>query len=140
MTGVIVIDEEDEAAGGGGGTVAISNDSAIGQLYVSYRYAADGDIDKDLGYGSSDAGDWLSPKTGMGDYEIRGTLIAGTTPDGNPLNLWLNAGVAGVGWEMTTVYLSGIEKNCTLQVDIRRASDGVIVDTASIYLAVQSLA
>jgi hypothetical protein len=119
------------SVGGGGapGTVAISDDSDAGLHDAAYRLEGDGDISH---FGGADIGDWLSPKSGMDQYEVRATLDSGNTPTGSALNAWLNLG-SDRSWALSAPG-TGTFKSCTLTIEIRRVSDHVIVDTASVYL------
>lgn len=72
---------------------------------------------------------WISPVVGVGDYEIKATLLSGNVPPGT-FNSWLNLATArSWGWENQTLY-----KYCELKVEIRRVSGGAIVSTAFITL------
>lgn len=139
MTGAVA------AAGGGGGGLPVVNlndqqvtDSGVGVLArASYTLKTTGQARHDelaLGTGGDYANEWTSPVTdGFGaDFEARATTTSGT-PGTGTTGTWLalssdrvwsrsrNAGTPG-----TTEWI--------ITVEIRRTSDQVVVDSASIDL------
>lgn len=77
---------------------------------------------------------WLTPQTGVDQYEVRATLLSGNIPNGNSpagvLNTWqVLTSVRSWGWENQSLY-----KACELKIEIRRISGGAIVSTAFITL------
>lgn len=96
----------------------------------TFQLESDGDIGRVQGATPSDQGDWLSPKLGMGDYEARATITSGTLTSGTA-GSWLNLGTTR-SWN---VQQSGVgEKACTFTLEIRRASDGEVLDSAPVTI------
>jgi hypothetical protein len=96
-----------------------------------YTLGSDGNI-----YGTEisntviDRGDWITPQTNMSSFECRATLVSGTLTSGT-VGTWLNLG-SNRTWTRTRTTL-GVSST-TMTVEIRRASDAVVVDSASITL------
>jgi hypothetical protein len=96
---------------------------------ASYRLASDGDIDHTSGTNTiSDAGDWITPKTNMALYECRATMISGTLTSGTT-GSWM-ALSSDRTWTLTRTADGTSTASFTLE--IRRASDGTVMDTATI--------
>ena len=69
-------------------TRTITTQFVSGTNTASVQFQSDGDIVAPSGTPSASLGDWVDPKSSApGDYEIRATLISGTTPSGT-LNTW----------------------------------------------------
>lgn len=119
---------------GGTGTVNLLDDSVIGVTYAQWILSSDGFtyVRNDAG-AATQAAAWISPQIGMDQYEARATLLSGNVPPGT-LNTWLAPGVTTWGW-------AGMvhERSCDLLIEIRRASDHVVVDSATISLFVAGL-
>lgn len=105
--------------------------------YAFYHLSTSGDIYTNSStwddHSSVDAGDWLSPKTGMSDYQVRFSnpeySCQGT------FNTWINLS----GPAVAMVYVSAPYENfnafCSFTVEIRAAANpSVILDTANIFL------
>jgi YD repeat-containing protein len=81
-----------------------------------------------------DFGDWLVPKSGMGQFEVYATLVSSTACSGGPMNTWTSLGgdvtySAGRGGP-----ISGVT-TCTFNLQIRHSSNpSVILATAQIAL------
>lgn len=70
--------------------------------------------------------DWLTPKLGMAQFEIRWTTVSGTLTTGTS-GVWNNMG-SDVNYAVNRAFGAGTGTNaCTGNVEIRRASDGVVV-------------
>jgi hypothetical protein len=76
-------------------------------------------------------GEWLT--TGIAtDYEVRATLLSGTTPNrpgSASVGTWLSLGTTRY-WGLSTTVPQTL--TCSLLVEIRRASSGVVLDSATI--------
>lgn len=107
---------------GGGTAVAIFNLLNTG--------VANGNGDTFVDY----PGEWKTGPDAASLYEARWTPVSGPTPTGSAVNTWLNLGTSR-GWEVSrsAVGLTTIVGT----VEIRRASDGVVLDSATITLSVE---
>lgn len=92
---------------------------------ASYALENDGDI----AVNGSDDGDWITPKAAAGaDYECRATVISGGFTTGT-FGSWL-ALSSTRSW---TLVQSGIgTATASMTLEIRRASDGTVLDSATI--------
>lgn len=96
--------------------------------------------------GGAISGQWLTGGS-AGAFEVYATFVndsIGSNPvSGSSLNTWLNLGTSR-NWSITTnttlpggsVGVSAPSKEGTLTLQIRRASDSVVVATANVYLSV----
>jgi hypothetical protein len=77
-------------------------------------------------------GEWIAPKSGMGNYQVRGTQVSGTCGSNNT---WLNLGVnPGPTWGVGRGGPSGTVA-CVVDIQIRETSNpSVILGTARISL------
>lgn len=100
---------------------------------ASYSLASDGDIDATAGTNTIvDRGDWISPQINMSAYEARVTVTSGALSSGTE-GSWL----ALSSTRTWTVVHSGVgtgSTSCVFTLEIRRASDGVVLDTATISM------
>jgi YD repeat-containing protein len=108
---------------------------AFGAAQAFYALTTSGDIvtSGPTYLSSQDVGDWVTPKTAVGNFEA---FASGDGMNcGGPLNQWIDLGSRPAGWE---VHVTGIEQQgyCNLQVKIRaKANPGVILDTAGITIS-----
>lgn len=106
---------------------------------VSYSLQSDGDIEKEEGLGNnSDIGDWLAPKSGMGNYEVRATEVSGfvTVPTSSAVDTWLSLGTTRTWYKESG---SGL-KEVVLLIEIRPAGGGAVLDSATITLQAEAAA
>lgn len=99
---------------------------------ANYQLESDGDIGRSnpTGTAMNDGGDWITPKAAAGAaYECRATLISGTLTSGTT-GSWLALSTTRT-WGVNSGSPPG-KKVCTFTLEIRRASDGVVLDTATI--------
>jgi hypothetical protein len=110
------------------GHTAISPSNA----FAAYELQADGDIQTYHGGTNGDSGDWITPKSASGasSYEVRATLLSGTTPAGT-LGSWLALSVAR-SWSLSRSTIG--TTTCDLTVEIRRASDGTILTSQTVTI------
>ena len=105
--------------------------------FAGYELQSDGDIFRNTGIGggaiNTDIGDWITPKINMAAYQCRATLNSGTTPVGT-LNTWL-ALTSNRSWSLTRSTVGSV--TCNLTVEIRRASDGVVLDSCTVILTAE---
>ncbi len=100
---------------------------------ASYALASDGDIDATAGTNTSvDRGDWISPQINMSAYEARATVTSGTLSSGTE-GTWLSLGTTRT-WNVVHSGIGTGSTSCEFTLEIRRTSDGVVLDTATITL------
>ncbi len=103
---------------------------------ASYSLGNDGDIDRTAGTNTvSDQGDWISPRTGMAGYEARATVTSGALTSGTE-GTWLSLASTRT-WSLTISGVAPGSGSCVFTLEIRRALDGVVLDTATITLTAQ---
>lgn len=106
---------------------------------AGYRLENDGDILASSALGTYiDVGDWVTPKSAAGAaYECRVTITSGTLTTGSSASgSWLSLGTTRTWFvEQSTV---GV-KTCIFTLEIRRASDGVVLDSATIELTAEQI-
>jgi len=116
--------------GGGGGGVAEVVGYDGGTAGESLTFGANGIIGSAVG----DLGPWVTPQQNAGAYEVRASPTGSGIVDfaGSALESWLN-----LGSNRTWAYRPGTTaRSVTLQVSVRRASDGVILDVADFAMAI----
>lgn len=92
---------------------------------ASYELESDGDIAVNL----ADSGDWITPKAAAGAaYECRATVVSGTFTSGT-FGSWLPLSSTR-SWSLLRSTIGTSTASMTLE--IRRASDGVVLDSATI--------
>ncbi len=98
---------------------------------ATYRLESDGDIGATEANNTvNDVGDWIAPKTNMANYECRADVTSGTLSSGTT-GAWQSLSTTRT-WTRINAGTGTIDAVFTLQ--IRRASDAVVVATASITL------
>ncbi len=98
---------------------------------ATYRLESDGDIGATEANNTvNDVGDWITPQTNMANYECRADVTSGTLSSGTT-GAWQSLSTTRT-WTRINSGSGTIDAVFTLQ--IRRASDAVVVDTASITL------
>jgi hypothetical protein len=93
-----------------------------------YSLAASGDILTAIeGDALADAGDWLSPKSGMGGFEARATLVSGgvAVALSDDLSTWLGLGGADLEWHCRNAGPTRPAQNCVLSIEIRPVGGAV---------------
>jgi chitodextrinase len=82
-----------------------------------------------------DGGDWLSPKSGMGSFQVMGTLSSGSGPCSSAtMNTWLNL-TTNQTWAVGRGGPSG-NTACAFDIQIRHSSNpSVILGTAHISIS-----
>ena len=114
---------------------AVSTDGTNGPVYAGGIYNSNGKAYSEV-YGAApvEDGTWLLVGTNT-DFEI---YLSGTgnTPAGDALNTWLSLGTTRI-WSLSDGGGGGVSSfNGTVQ--IRRAADQVVVDTAALSLYIES--
>lgn len=101
-----------------------------------YELQSDGDVERSgATHGSTtDAGDWVSPKTAAGaNYECRVTVNSGTLTSGTE-DTWLALSSTRT-WSVTT---SGAgTNNVNMTVEIRHAGTTAVLDSATIDMTAE---
>lgn len=123
----------------GGDSISISNVTANSiqvnpvDATAQYSLTSSGDIRATAGNNTLvDIGDWISPKGGASNfYEARATVTSGSLTTGTT-GAWLGLGTTRT-WTLTQSS-AGLTSTCIFTVEIRRASDSVVVDSATITL------
>jgi hypothetical protein len=115
-------------SGGGGGSVSINNQTLVRTSLhgtpCQYNLNADGNV-----YGPTAAAlleAWLDSGS-AGSFEARATLLSGA----------LSTGTTGV-WQVLSTTRTWTAALASIKIEIRRVSDGVILDTATISLEADS--
>lgn len=67
------------------------------------------------------------------DFQFMASGLTGTAPSGSTFNTWISGGT-GVGWTLTRTSDTSGSTSCSFTLQIRRASDSVVVATATISL------
>jgi hypothetical protein len=115
--------------------VALGNKSAFASgsttttARAGYRLAATGDVQLQEGGAFFNSDTWLLLGA-AGDYQVRATLSSGDTPLGT-LGTWL-ALSTDQDWTLSAPLSS--DSQCVLTIEIRLASSGEILATASVTL------
>jgi len=108
-----------------------SSSVPAGTATATYQLENDGDIGLCLGGNTIVAGgDWVTPATNVASYECRATVTSGALTSGTS-GAWLNLATTRT-W--TLARASAGTSTTVFTLEIRRASDGVVLDTATITL------
>jgi hypothetical protein len=105
--------------------------------YAYYHLSTSGDIytNSDVwdDYSSVDAGDWLSPKSGMSDYQVRFSNPQYSCQ--GAFNTWINLSGPAVAMVYVAAQYENFNAFCSFTVEIRAtANPSVILDSAYIWL------
>lgn len=106
--------------------------SGVGSASAEYELSHTGDIFRIVNSMPTDIGDWITPKVRMSDYECRATLVSGSLSSGTT-GTWLSLSQRRQ-WTLFR-FVSG-PQTTVLQIEIRRAADQVVLDSAQITLQV----
>lgn len=80
-----------------------------------------------------DQGDWITPKSNMAAYECRADITGGTLTTGTT-GAWQSL-ASDRSWTVSRPQIAGTGQNsCTFTLQIRRASDATVLDSASIFI------
>jgi hypothetical protein len=131
------------ACGGAAAVVAIADRTVSNArpnpstCTAGYRLENDGDIHVSSSIGTYfDVSDWVTPTSAAGaDYECRATITSGTFTTGSSASgSWLALDTTRTWFvERTTV---GV-KTCIFTLEIRRTSDGTVLDSATIEVTAE---
>jgi hypothetical protein len=100
---------------------------------ATYSLNSSGIGSRSIAGGGSSTWTWLLMGLNT-DYQVRVTYQSGDTPTGDALGSWLSLGTTR-SWSLS-VGGTGGSKDGFLQIDIRRVSDFVIIDTALVEISV----
>lgn len=130
MLGIEIIKRFGSGVGDGSDNVNLLDDAVVGQTYAQWIISLNGfTYKRDTSGAAAQAAAWINPQSGMDEYEVRATVATGDTPPGT-IGSWLSlASTHTWGWTNQTA-----ERKCNLTIEIRRASDSVVVDSATITL------
>lgn len=103
---------------------------------ATIRFKSNGSYEKQTNSaGIVSYGNWCNPPGNASLYEIRATVASGLSVTGSATASWL-ALTADRAWTLTRI-LTGIHES-VLTVEVRRASDGVVMDSATITLYLEN--
>jgi hypothetical protein len=118
-------------------SITISDATAFSELttpstsIAQYQLTSAGAINATVGTNSLvDSGDWIAPKTNMANYECRFDLTSGSLTSGTT-GAWMSLATTRT-WTRQAPTSGILTAVGTLQ--IRRASDAVVLDTATITI------
>jgi hypothetical protein len=111
------------------GTPMLSNMTVDGLgEYARYSIDASGDILGDIsdGDGLTDFDDWIAPKSGMDQFEVRATLVSGALASvgSSPTSTWLNCAGSPV-WKCKVAGPSQHNTSAVLTIEIRQTGHAV---------------
>lgn len=106
-----------------------------GPATVGYSLRSDGTISSENQGGDAVIGSWLTPGVNMANYEAYATLLSGSSP--GTMDTWLNLGTTRT-WSLSR--LSMATGTSTFALYIRRASDGSVLDSATITISISRVA
>lgn len=107
-----------------------SVDRNDGGSLAQYQLNSDGSIYTNPAGSLVAAGTWTSFAATAGDYESRMTIVSGGV-SGGTIGTWENLGTTRT-WSRNAA--SGFSDSVNLTLEIRRASDGVVLDSKSISI------
>lgn len=121
-----------------GRTVSYASGGLL-QAQVAYRVASDAFVYSGTGsavmsYAQQEQ--WDSQPATVGDYEVRLTRNSGNSPTGSALGTWLPLSSTQT-WVLTASAGNFLTSNLT--AEIRKASSGVVLTTATIILGADAL-
>jgi hypothetical protein len=101
---------------------------------VTYALRNNGNISRVFNGAITTIGTWLTPGTSAANYEVMATLSSGVSPTGGSgLGTWLSL-ASDQSWFLTNTLNGTFTRTCVLAVQIRRASDGVVMASASVTI------
>jgi hypothetical protein len=118
-------------ASGGGGTVSLHSRNAIkattnSPATASYTVSIDGTVKVN----GVSVETWLNSGAAAG-YDVRATLVSGTSPAGSALATWLNLS-SGRSWSLTQSTTGN--SSCVLTVEIGLAGAAAAIASATITI------
>ena len=105
----------------------------------TYTLSSTGDITRTISgdtSGTLDIGDWISPKSGMSNYECLATLVSGTFSTTAGTGVWLNLGTSR-SWSRSKGAASSGISNCVFTLQIRQVGTTTVLASATITLSAE---
>ncbi len=82
--------------------------------------------------GSGTLGNWVTPTSLAGAaYEVRATVVSGTTPTGSATGSWLSLGTSQ-SWALGTALVTTV--TCQLTIEIRNATSLAVLASGTVNL------
>jgi hypothetical protein len=117
-------------------TTAESEEISPAAATATFRLTSAGNIEHTTGDNTIvDMGDWITPQTNMANYECRADIVSGSLSTGTT-GAWQSLASTRT-WTLQQVTNGTSTASFTLQ--IRRASDAVVMDSATITLTATRL-
>jgi hypothetical protein len=116
-------------------TLSYLNNAAV--AIVAYALDPDGYVYTSAGSTLSyvQQEQWDNMPATTGNYEVRATLVSGTTPGGPTIGSW-NIVSARQAWTLVTT--SGFVKTCVLTIEVRDTATSTVKATATVTLTADS--
>lgn len=117
--------------------VSLSDDASIGRKggTAGFMFGENGAVYKYLNDTPIVVSYWVTPQTGMGDYEIRATVSSGSTPDSGTIGSWETLDTARF-WELANPTPTTTDTSVLL-IEIRWTGNSVVQDSATYTLSAQ---
>lgn len=121
--------------GSGMGGVDLVDAAVSGTKYAQWTIANDGFTYERHNSGAAvKSVAWINPQSGTDQYEVQATVSSGDIPPGT-IGAWL-----GLAESQTWGWVNQLaQRTCDLLIEIRRVSDSVVVDSATITLFVAGI-
>lgn len=101
---------------------------------VTYSIDAAGTITRVVNGVLNTVGTWITPGSSAANYQVMATYVSGDTlSGGSGLGTWLNC-TSDQAWFLTNTFNGDNTKQTVIFVQIRRASDGVVVASANVTI------
>lgn len=115
-----------------GDTLAQSDATTPSTATATFRLESDGDIGATTANNTvNDVGDWITPKTNMANYECRADVTSGALTSGTT-GAWQSLATTRT-WTLSKLSGTGVD-TAIFTLQIRRASDAVVLSTATITM------
>lgn len=109
-------------------------EAGTGSVSATYSVANDGKVKNGAG---AILETWLQGSGGVvANYEVRATLVSGTLTSGTT-GSWLGCATTRT-WTKTNGASNNSTVTAALTIEIRRASDGIVLDSATVTLSAES--
>jgi hypothetical protein len=102
---------------------------------ATYRLTSAGQIEATTSGGGTASTPWISPQVNMANYEARATLLSGSATTGT-FGAWMSLSTTR-SWSKQATSGSGL-LTVTFTLEIRRASDAVVLDSQTITIQAES--
>lgn len=115
---------------------SFSFDSLNNPTTVGYRFGTLSEQRVNNGVASPPLNEWRR-KGAAGDYEVRMTMVSGTTFSGAALGTWLDAAAGPYTWSESDSTTVGGPVEGTGLVEVRSKATGGVIDSASVFLSAE---